>query len=58
MIGSSKIDWGKELVDLVYDRICDLDKEDISQLMKEDMDIGSVYRGLNKRIFLLRNFGN
>lgn len=54
MIGSSKIDWGKELIDLVYDRICDLDIEDISQLVKEDIDIGSVYRGLNKRIFFIK----
>lgn len=54
MIGSRRIKWGKEFEDSVYDRIYDLDSIQISKLAAESIDVGSVYRGLNKRTFFIK----
>lgn len=54
MIGNNRMNWGKEFEDSVYDRIYDLDRDQISKLAAESIDVESVYRVLNKRTFFLK----
>ncbi len=54
MNGTERINWGKELEHLIYNQIYDIDKEQISKLAREIIDVGSVVRGINKKMFFIK----